>query len=108
MSLFPALVQFLHDPIMPPYTFWVEPAALSLRPTQHDAFGLLAGQRLAGTLADQVALDLGRESKGEGEHLATDVVPQAVIVFDRPHLALLVHADVEDLHNHKEVSPEAG
>ena len=78
------------------------------RPPEHHAFCLLPCQSFFGALADQVALDLSREAKGEGKHLARDVVPQAVIVFDRPHLALLVHADIEYVHDHKQAAPEAG
>ncbi|ETK09565.1 hypothetical protein T231_09045 [Tannerella sp. oral taxon BU063 isolate Cell 6/7/9] len=91
---------------MPSHTFRIElRVALPFRPPEHDPFGLFTCQRFAGALADQVALDLGRESEGEGEHLALYVFAQPIVVLDGPHTTLLRHADVEDLHNHKQVAP---
>lgn len=73
---------------------------------EDDALGSLPRESLLGALADQVALDLGAETEGKGKDLALYVVPQAVVVLDRPDAALLSHTYIEDLHNHEEVSPE--
>lgn len=48
-----------------------------------------------------------RQSEGKGEHIALDVVAEAIAVFDGPHTTLLGHADVEDLHDHKQVAAKA-
>ena len=50
---------------------------------------------------------LSRQSEGKGEHFALDVVAEAIAVFDGPHTTLLGHADVEDLHDHKQVAAKA-
>ena len=73
-----------------------------------DAVGAAQGEGLLGALGDEVALDFGGEAEGEGEHLALDVIAEAVVVLNGPHAALLGHADVEDLHHHEEVAAEAG
>ena len=50
---------------------------------------------------------LSRQSEGKGEHFALDVVAEVIAVFDGPHTTLLGHADVEDLHDHKQVAAKA-
>lgn len=67
---------------------------------------LLPCQSLFGALADKVALYFCRQSEGKGEDLALDVIAQTVVVLDGPYAALFRHADVENLHNHKEVAAE--
>ena len=81
--------------------------ASSLRPAEHHALGPPPREGFAGALTDEVALNLGRQSEGKGQHLALNVVAQTIVVFDRPHAALLRHAEIENLHNHKEVAPQA-
>lgn len=73
-----------------------------------DAVGAAQRKGLLGALGDEVALDLGGETKGKSEYLALDVIAEAVVVLNGPHAALLGHADVEYLHYHEEVSAEAG
>jgi len=58
-------------------------------------------------LTDQIALNLSRESEGESQDFALDIIAQAIAVFDGPHTALLGHADVQDLHDHKEISAQS-
>ena len=77
------------------------------RAAQHHALGTAARQGFAGALTDEVALDLGRESESKGQHLALDVLAQPIVVFDRPHAALLGHAEIENLHDHEEIAPQA-
>ena len=88
-------------------TLRIQPASDSAGAAEGFAFGFEAGEGFAGALGDEVALDFGGEPEGEGEHFALDVIAEAVVVFDSPHSALFVHADVQYLHNHKEVAAEA-
>lgn len=81
--------------------------ATSLRSAEHHTLGSPPCEGFAGALTDEVALDLGRQTEGKGQHLALNVVAQTIVVFDRPHATLLRHAEVENLHNHKEVAPQA-
>ena len=78
------------------------------RTSQNYAFSLLSGQRLFGPLTDKVALNLRREAKCEGQHLALNVLPKPLIVLYGPDTTLLCHADIENLHNHKQVTPQPG
>lgn len=84
---------------------WV--GTFAFRSSQHHTFRLLPCQGFLGSLTDKVALYLSRQSEGKGEHLAPDVVAEAIAVFDGPHTTLLGHADVEDLHDHKQVAAKA-
>lgn len=86
---------------------FVRGAAAAARPAQCDPLGLAPRQSLARALTDEVALNLGREGEGESQHLALDVVAQAVVVLDGPHAALARHAQVQNLHYHKQVAPKA-
>lgn len=79
----------------------------AFRSSQHRTFRLLPCQGFLGSLTDKVALYLSRQSEGKGEHFALDVVAKAIAVFDGPHTTLLGHADVEDLHDHKQVAAKA-
>lgn len=56
------------------------------------------------SLTDKVALNLCRQAEGKGEDIALDVIAEAVVVFDGPHTAFLGHANIQYLHNHKQVS----
>ena len=67
---------------------------------------LLSCQSLLRPLADEVPFYLRRQSEGEGEHLALDVISEAVVVFDGPHAALPGHADVQDFHDHEKAAPQ--
>lgn len=58
---------------------------------------------LFSSLADKVSLNLCRKPKGKSQHFALDVITKAVVVLDSPHTAFLCHADVQNLHNHKEI-----
>lgn len=78
------------------------------RTSQNYALSLLSGQRLLSPLTDKVALNLRREAKCEGQHLALNVLSKSVIVLDGPDPALLCHADIENLHYHKQVTPQSG
>ena len=84
---------------------WV--GSFALGPTQHHSLRLFSCQGFFGALRDKVALYLGRQSEGEGEHLALNVVAKSIAVFDGPHTTLLGHADVENLHDHKQVAAKA-
>ena len=75
-------------------------------PSQHHALLSFACQGFFGALTDEVAFYFGREAEGKGQDFALDVVAQAVVVFDGPHAAFLVHADVQDFHNHEKVAAE--
>ena len=81
--------------------------ATSLRSAEHHALSPPPREGFAGALTDEVALDLGREPESKGQHLALNVVAQPIVVFDRPHAALLGHAEIENLHDHEEIAPQA-
>ena len=70
------------------------------------AFGFQACQRIACTLADEVALDLCGESEGERQHLGLKIIAQTVTVLDRPYTATAPHAQTQDLHNHVQRTPQ--
>lgn len=75
---------------------------------EDDALCLFACKGLLGPLTYEVALNLCREPKCECKYFAWDVISQPVSLLDGPDAAALVHADIEYLHNHKEVSSESG
>ena len=77
------------------------------RATENYTLSLFAGESLLGALTDEIALDFGGKTEGKGEDFALNVVAEAVVVLNRPHAALLRHADIQDLHNHKEVPAKA-
>lgn len=67
------------------------------------SLSLLTGQGLLGPLTDQVSFNLRRQTEGKCQHLALDVIPEAVIVLDGPDTALPDHADIQYLHDHEQV-----
>ena len=75
---------------------------------QGDSGGAEAGQGFAGALADEVALDLGRQAKGEGQDLALDVIAQPIALADGPDAAAFGHAQAKDFHDHEEAAAQAG
>ena len=66
-------------------------------------FSLLARQSLLGPLTDQVSFNLCRQTEGKCQHLALDVIPEAVIVLDGPDTTLPDHADIQYLHDHEQI-----
>ena len=78
------------------------------RATENYALGLFAGESFLGALADEVALDFGGETERECENFAGDVIAETVVVFDRPDAAATHHADIENLHDHEQVTAESG
>ena len=84
----------------------VVPPQCSPGPPQSFPLGLQPVEGFLGPLAYELPLYLGTQAEGKGQHLTLDVIPQTVIVLYRPHLTLLRHADVQDFHNHKEVSAQ--
>ena len=76
-------------------------------PAEDYTIGLSPGKGLFGALAYEGAFNLGRQAECECQHLALDVFSQPVAVLDGPHLAFLVHANVENLHDHEEASAKA-
>ena len=59
-----------------------------------------------GALADEVAFDFRREPEGEGQHLALDVIAEAVSVLDGPHPTVLGHTYEQYFHYHEQVPAE--
>ena len=70
------------------------------------SFGFESRQGFAGALADQIALNLCRQSKSKSQHLGLYVIAQAVTVFNRPHLTFAMHAITQYLHDHVETSAQ--
>ena len=64
--------------------------------SENDAFGSFAGESLLCALRDEVALDFGRKTECERQHLRRDVGTEAVVVLDCPDLRLALEAFVED------------
>jgi hypothetical protein len=89
-------------------TFRVKPTTKSSGMPKFCTFRLLSRQSLFGSLTDKVALYLSRQPESEGKDFALDVIAQTVVVFDSPDAALLCHADIQNLHNHKEIPAETG
>ena len=81
-------------------------SAFALGAPQHNALCSAPCECFFGALTDEVTFDFGRKPKGEGQHLALDVVAKPVVVFDGPDSTFATHTDVEDLHNHKQVAPQ--
>lgn len=101
-------VQFLYNIFMPLGTFGIKPTAEAMWMTKFHPLSLFPRQRLFCPLADEIAFYLGGEAESEGEDLALDVITKAVVVFDGPYTALLRHANIQDFHNHEEISAETG
>ena len=70
-------------------------------------FGFLPGQRLLRPLTDEISFNLGRQTECKCQDLALDVFAKTVVILDSPDSALFRHADVENLHNHKQIASQA-
>ena len=77
------------------------------RPAQSHPLSTLSGKRLAGSLNNQVAFNLGRQTKGKSQHFGVYIVAETVIVFNRPNAAVAVHAEIKNLHNHEQIASKA-
>ena len=67
----------------------------------------LASQRFLSTLRDEVTLYLRRETESKCQYLRLDVLAKTIVVLHCPDTTLLAHADVQYLHDHKEVTTQA-
>lgn len=74
----------------------------------HHTLRLLPRQSLFGTLADKIPFYLCRQAESESKDFALDVVAEAIVVLDSPDTAFLGHADIQYLHDHKEISAQTG
>ena len=78
------------------------------RATENYTLSLFAGESLLGALTDEIALDFGRETECESEDFAGDVITEPVVVLDCPDTTAASHADIENLHDHEQVTAESG
>ena len=78
----------------------------TFRATQHYPLRFFASQSLFGTLTDKVAFNFSRKPKGKRQHLAIDIAPQAIIIFDSLHLNIAIHTLIQHPHNHQKVTPQ--
>ena len=78
------------------------------RATENYTLSLFAGESLLGALTDEIALDFGRETECESEDFAGDVITKPVVVLNRPDTPAASHADIENLHDHEQVTAESG
>lgn len=78
------------------------------RATENYTLSLFAGESLLGALTDEIALDFGRETECESEDFAGDVITEPVVVLDCPDTTASSHADIENLHDHEQVTTESG
>lgn len=76
--------------------------------TENYAFSFFAGESLLGALTDEIALDFGGKTERECEYLAGNVIAEPVVVLDCPDTAAASHADIENLHDHEQVTAESG
>src|SRR6266487_6761999 len=63
---------------------------------------LFARQGVPGAQRDQIALNLGGQAKGKGQHFGTDRVAQLIAFLHGVDLDLLFHEGVEDAHHLQE------
>ena len=78
------------------------------RATENYTLSLFAGESLLRALTDEIALDFGRETECESEDFAGDVITEPVVVLDCPDTTASSHADIENLHDHEQVTTESG
>ena len=78
------------------------------RTTEDDTLGLFAGESLLRALTDKIALDFGGKTECESEDFAGDVITEPVVVLDCPDTTATSHADVENFHDHEQVTTESG
>lgn len=78
------------------------------RATENYTLSLFAGESLLGALTDEIALDFGGKTERECEDLAGDIITKPVVVLNRPDTTAASHADIENLHDHEQVTAESG
>ena len=78
------------------------------RATENYTLSLFAGESLLGALTDEIALDFGGKTERECEDFAGDVITESVVVLNRPDTTAASHADIENLHDHEQVTAESG
>ena len=78
------------------------------RATENYTLSLFAGESLLGALTDEIALDFGGKTERECEDFAGDVITEPVVVLDCPDTTASSHADIENLHDHEQVTTESG
>ena len=78
------------------------------RATENYTLSLFAGESLLGALTDEIALDFGGKTERESEDFAGDVITEPVVVLDCPDTTASSHADIENLHDHEQVTTESG
>ena len=78
------------------------------RATENYTLSLFAGESLLGALTDEIALDFGGKTERESEDFAGDVITEPVVVLDCPDTTATSHADVENFHDHEQVTTESG
>ena len=78
------------------------------RATENYTLSLFAGESLLGALTDEIALDFGGKTERESEDFAGDVITEPVVVLDCPDTTATSHADIENLHDHEQVTTESG
>lgn len=78
------------------------------RATENYTLSLFAGESLLRALTDKIALDFGGKTEREGKNLAGDIITKPVVVLDCPDTTASSHADIENLHDHEQVTTESG
>lgn len=78
------------------------------RTTEDDTLGLFAGESFLRALTDKIALDFGGKTECEGKDPAGDIITKPVVVLNRPDTTAASHADIENLHDHEQVTAESG
>jgi hypothetical protein len=89
------------------FAFLIWNRRLSFRAPKDHSIRLFASQRLFRALTDEVSLNLGRKSKCKRKNFALNIITKAITIFDRPYAAFLVHANVQNFHNHEQAASEA-
>ena len=78
------------------------------RATENYTLSLFAGESLLGALTDEIALDFCGKTERESEDFAGDVITEPVVVLNRPDPTASSHADIQYLHDHKQITTESG
>ncbi len=76
--------------------------------SQNYTFSLFPCQCFFGPLADEVSFNLSRKTESESQYLALNIFAKPIVVLDCPDPAFLRHTDIQDFHNHEEVSAQTG
>jgi putative flippase GtrA len=95
------------DPISILFAFLIWNRRLSFRASKNHPFGLFASKSFFSALAYKVSLNLGGKAKCKRKNLTLNIVTKAIAIFNCPYTTFLVHAGIQNFHNHEQAASEA-